>query len=133
MPEASTKVARAARLNLSLGELASRLARLRVEAPSADMRDRVAVALDGLTDALDALDASIAPMPPAVDPERAAATVRRHVEAIGAIARHMAAGSEVQRASVLRLAADVAHEGRRLCVAMHVGRNALGTVDKETA
>jgi hypothetical protein len=124
-----TKAARSARINLRLGVLATRIARTRVEVQTATAGERISAALDGLEDALDGLDAAILTAPPAMDSERAAAVVRRHVEAIGEVARSMAAGAPVQRAAVLRLAADVAHEGRRLTVAMAVGRGELRSKD----
>lgn len=124
---APDRAARSARINLRLGVLASRIARTRLDVADANASARLTVALDGLEDALDALDVAVLTAPPPMDPERAAAVVRRHSEAIGEVARSMAAGAPVQRASVLRLAADVAHECRRLAVAMAVGRGVLRT------
>ena len=121
-------------LMLAMHAAENRLARIREalgDGAKAATRARTGEAIEALGDALDALAVATGAQRFArvVAAPHAVAVIGRHVVDVRRVALAMASGTAVQRASIARLADDVADDAHRLCVALCDAHGVLRTVE----
>lgn len=97
-------------------------------------RARTAEVIEALDDTLDALSHATGAQRFAriVTAPHAVAVIGRHVVDVRRVALAMCAGTPVQRASIVRIADDVADDAHRLCVAVCDAHGVLRTVEPAT-
>jgi len=100
-------------------------------AACARIRESISIVEDALLEIARDLGDVPADRPPHAP--HAVASIGRHVAAVQRVALRAVAGTPIQRASIARLAADVADDAHRLCVAVCDAHGVLRTSDEVTS